>query len=77
MAQRGFAHLDVRIGKWTVKDGLKLEVLATGSVDNITHLAEHGAGGAVLVLVEVSQFFGEREAAKPDRKPDLFDERED
>ena len=73
IAQRGFAHVDVRVGKWTVKDVIKLEVLASGTVDNITNLAEHGAGGAVLVLVEASEFFGERAPAKPNKAPDLFD----
>lgn len=68
----GFPHVVVSTGKFTVKDGVKLEVIASSSVDNITKLAEHGTGGAVLVLAEVSAFFGERKAAKPDPdQPDL------
>lgn len=74
MAQRGFPHLTVDLGKWTVKDGVKLEVSASSSVQNINHLAEHGTGSAVLVLVEAAEFFGERAPAKPDKdQPDMLD----
>jgi len=72
VAHQGFDHLVVSTGKWTVKDGLKLEVGASGSVDDITKLAEHGAKPAVLVLAEPSVFFGQRADALADKdQPDL------
>ncbi len=72
VAHQGFAHLVVSTGKWTVKDGLKLEVGAAGSVDDITKLAEHGTKSAVLVLAEPSVFFGQRADALVDKdEPEL------
>lgn len=72
IAHQGFAHLIVSTGKWTVKDGIKLEVGASSSVDDITKLAEHGAKPAVLVLAEPSVFFGQRADAVADKdQPDL------
>ena len=72
IAHQGFAHLIVSTGKWTVKDGIKLEVGASSSVDDITKLASHGAGSAVLVLAEPSVFFGQRADAVADKdQPDL------
>jgi len=72
VAHQGFAHLIVSTGKWTVKDGIKLEVGAPGSVDDITKLAEHGARSAVLVLAEPSVFFGQRTEAVADKdEPEL------
>jgi hypothetical protein len=72
IAHQGFAHLIVSTGKWTVKDGIKLEVGASSSVDDITKLAEHGAGSAVLVLAEPSVFFGQRADALADKdQPEL------
>lgn len=72
IAHQGFAHLIVSTSKWTVKDGIKLEVGASSSVDDITKLAEHGAGSAVLVLAEPSIFFGQRADAIADKdQPEL------
>jgi hypothetical protein len=72
VADKGFPHLIVSTGKWTVKDGIKLEVIAAGTVENVTHLAEHDGGSAVLVLCDVKAFFGQREEAKPaPDQPDL------
>jgi len=72
IAHQGFAHLIVSTGKWTVKDGIKLEVGASSSVDDITKLAEHGAGSAVLVLAEPSVFFGQRADALAEKdQPEL------
>ncbi len=72
VAHQGFAHLTVSTGKWSVKDGIKLEVNASSSVDDITKLAEHGSGSAVLVLAEASVFYGQRADALADKdQPDL------
>ncbi len=67
VAHQGFAHLTVSTGKWSVKDGIKLEVNASSSVDDITKLAEHGSGSAVLVLAEASVFYGQRADALADK----------
>ncbi len=76
MARRGFPNIVVDVGKWTVKDGIKLEVGASSTVDNINHLAEHGTGSAVLVLVEAADFMNARAPALPDKdQPDLIDDR--
>lgn len=72
VAMRGFPHVVGTISKWTVKDGIKLELEASGIVENIHALAEHGTGAAVLVLSEPSVYIGERAPAKPDKdQPDL------
>jgi hypothetical protein len=71
-AHSGFPHLVVTLGKWAVKDGIKLEVGADGSVDEIMALANHGRPNAVLVLADPSAFFGQRADAVADKdQPDL------
>ncbi len=77
IAQRGFQHVIVTTGKWTVKEGVKLECDASATLENINSLAQHGSGAAVLVLVDPQEFFGERAPAKPDKdQPDLIDEKQ-
>lgn len=72
IAHHGFEHMLVTTGKWTVKDGIKLEVGASGSVEDITKLAEHGTGSAILVFAEPSAFFGQRKPAEADKdQPEL------
>lgn len=66
VAHQGFPHIHVDVGKWTVKEGVKPEVVARATVDNITHLAEHANGTAILVLAEANEFFGQRQDAKPE-----------
>lgn len=75
VAHKGFPHLIVGTGKWAVKEGIILEVKSSGTVENITKLAEHGVGAAILVLAEPSQFWGEKDKAKPEPdQPDLLDD---
>lgn len=72
MARRGHPHIIASVVKWTVKDGIKLELEASSLLENITSLAEHGNGAAVLVLAEPSMYIGERAPAKADKdQPDL------
>jgi len=66
IATNGLPHIHVKTGKFTVKDGVKLEVLAVETVTNITALASHGQAAAVLVLADSSPYDGERAAARPD-----------
>lgn len=72
VAQTGFVHMLVTTGEWTVKDGIKLKVNASGSVEDITKLAEHGGGSAILVFADAAAYFGARAEAKADKdQPDL------
>lgn len=67
IAHRGFPHITVTVGKFTVDKGVKIEVGAVQTVDNIEKLAVHGKGTAVMVLCEASTFFGEQEPAAIDK----------
>ena len=72
IATQGLPHIVVSVGKWTVKNGIKLELESSSLVDNITKLAEHGTGAAVLVLSEPDMYIGARAPAKADKdQPDL------
>lgn len=72
VAHTGFVHMLVTTGEWTVKDGIKLKVAASGSVEDITKLAEHGGGPAILVFADAAEYFGQRAEAKADKdQPDL------
>lgn len=66
IAHRGFPHVEVTIGKTTLDKGIEMKVCASNTLDNVMKIADHGKIGAVLVLAEVSDFFGERAAAEPD-----------
>lgn len=67
VAEKGFPHVEVVIGKIEIDKGLKLAITASNTMDNITKVASHGKMGAVLVLSEVSNYLGERARAKPDK----------
>ena len=72
VAHRGFTHMQVSTGEFTVKDGIKMKVSASYNVENITKLAEHGGGEAILVFSDVGDFFGQRGDAAFDRdEPEL------
>lgn len=70
VAHQGFPHVSVTTGKWEIGDVIGMKIGISRSVDNITKLAEHGNGAAVLVLVEPGEFFGQRQAARaePDQR---------
>jgi len=67
IAHRGFPHITVNLGKFTVDKGVKIEVGAAHTVENIEKLAVHGKGMAVMVLCEASAFFGEQQPAAVDK----------
>lgn len=72
VVKAGFPSLVVNVGSYKVDKGVEVKILAAPTVENITMLAQHGKGSAVLVLAEASDFFGERGTAKPDKdQPDL------
>lgn len=71
VASQDFPRLEVKPGKWSVKEGhIDLALSTMGSVENIMKLAEHHEGRALLVLVDPGEFFGERRAARaePDQR---------
>jgi hypothetical protein len=58
-------HVAADVSQFTVKDGLKVQLAAAGTVDNINALAVH-RGAAVLVLIDPRKYMGQRKAAKPE-----------
>ena len=72
VAGGGMPHVVATIAKFTVKDGIKVELNVSSLVSNICALAEHGKASAVLVLSNASEFIGEHAPARPDPdQPDL------
>lgn len=72
IAHRGFVHMQVSTGEFTVKDGIKMKVGASYNVENVTKLAEHGGGEAILIFADLGDFFGQRaEAAFDKDEPEL------
>lgn len=71
VGHRGFEHSVVSLGKWTVKEGIKLEATGPDTVEEITKLAQH-KGTAILVFASPTLFLGERAAAEAEKdQPDL------
>ncbi|MGG3815548.1 hypothetical protein ABEV34_28470 [Methylorubrum rhodesianum] len=72
VAHREFPHMIVSLGKWTVKEGIKLEVSGSDSVEEITKLASNGGKQAILVFASVSGFMGSRGEPQADKdEPEL------
>ncbi len=69
-AHEGAPHLVATVGQFTVKDGIKVQMNAAASVENISRRAGH-RGAAVLVLTDPSKFHGQRQRAEPDIIGDL------
>ncbi|CAO4135296.1 hypothetical protein [Methylorubrum extorquens] len=72
VAHRDFPHMVVGLGKWTVKEGIKLEVSGSDTVEEITKLATNGGKQAILVFASVSAFMGSRGEPQADKdEPEL------
>lgn len=67
LAKNKFPSVSVSVGKYAVDKALEVKVTVPATVANITLLAEHGSGGALLILAEASDYFGERAPAKPSK----------
>jgi len=68
----GFPAVVVSVGCVKFDGGMEIKLKASGTVENITRLAEHGKQSAVLVLAEAADYFGERAPAKADKQePEL------
>ena len=65
IAKNRLPALSVSVGAYKVDKTLEVKLTSPPSVSNITLLAEHGNGGALLILAEASDYFGERAPAKP------------
>ncbi|KQP99699.1 hypothetical protein ASF59_09825 [Methylobacterium sp. Leaf121] len=72
VAHRDFPYMVVGLGKWTVKEGIKLEVSGSDTVEEITKLATNGGKQAILVFASVSAFMGSRGEPQADKdEPEL------
>lgn len=67
IAKNKLPSITVAVGAYKVDKVLEIKLGATPSVSNITLMAEHGKGGAMLILAEASDYFGERAKVKPDK----------
>jgi len=61
-----FPNLSVEVGVVKIDKALEIKLGALTTIQNITHLAEHGKSRAVLVLCDPEVFFGEQAPAEPD-----------
>lgn len=71
VADRGFSSMPAAIDQFTRKDGIKITLKASATVEHITQLAEHGMNAVVLVLAEPSKFMGKAKPTEPDNVGDL------
>ena len=67
VAKNKLPAISVTVGAYKVDKNLEIKLGSAPSVSNITMMAEHGNGGALLILAEPSDYFGERAPAKPDK----------
>ena len=67
LAKNKFPAISVGVGAYKVDKNLEIKLGAAPNVSNITILAEHGNSGALLILAEASDYFGERAPAKPQK----------
>lgn len=72
IAAQGHEPMFGRIAKFTVKDEIKAELVASSSVTNIEKVAENIGQPAIIIFANPDQFVGQRSEAKPDKdQPDL------
>lgn len=72
IAARDMQKIFCKITKFTVKDGIKAELMAVQTTDNIELIAENLNQAGILVFASPDEFLGQKAAAKPDKdQPDL------
>lgn len=72
LATADFPAIAVSLGAIKFDKGIEVKFACAPTIENITRLALHGHGTAVLVLAEAADYFGERAAARPQKnQPDL------
>lgn len=71
VADKGFSSIPAAIDQFTRKDGIKITLKSSATVEHITQLAEHGMNAVILVLAEPAKFMGTKKAAEPENVGDL------
>ncbi len=72
IAARDMEKIFCKITKFTVKDGIKAELMAVQTVENIELIAENLNQAGILVFASPDEFLGQKAAANPDKdQPDL------
>lgn len=68
IAAKGFDHVLVKIGKMVIaeKGFVQSSIECAKSEENVVHLMARQNAHAILILGDPADYFGEREAAKPD-----------
>ena len=78
IAAQGNEPMFGRIAKFTVKDEIKAELVASSSVQNIEKVAENISQPCIIIFANPEQFIGEKTEAKPDPdQPALIDDEAD
>jgi len=72
IATNKFPALHVSVGAYKVDKTLEVKLAVSPSVANITSLAQHGNGAALLILAEPQDYYGERAPAKPSKDQPKF-----
>jgi hypothetical protein len=67
VASGGHEPMFGRIAKFTVKDEIKAELVASSSVLNIEKIAENIGQPAIIIFASPEAFMGERSEATPDK----------
>lgn len=71
VADKGFSSIPASIDQFTRKDGIKITLKASATVEHITQLAEHGMNAVVLVLAEPTKFMGKAKPKETENVGDL------
>jgi hypothetical protein len=72
IASNGQEPMFARIAKFTVKDEIKAELVASSSVGNIEKIAENIGQPAIVIFASPEAYMGERSPAKADKdEPEL------
>lgn len=67
IAARGNEPIFGRIAKFTVKDEIKAELVASSSVGNIEKVAENIGQPAIIIFANPDSFIGQKAEAEPDK----------
>lgn len=67
IAARGNEPIFGRIAKFTVKDEIKAELVASSSVGNIEKVAENIGQPAIIIFANPDTFIGQKADAEPDK----------
>lgn len=75
IAADGREVIHVEVPKFTVKDKIVMEVVASVTTPSIEHLADNRGRPALLMFVAAADYVGQKTEAKPDPdQPELLDD---